>query len=58
MSPDALFTPAELADRIRVHVRTLQRWRFTGEGPKFCKLGRGVRYRAADVEAWLKKAAS
>ena len=34
--------------------RTLQAWRLLGRGPRFIKVGgRSVRYRLADVEAWL-----
>ncbi|HBS49287.1 MAG TPA: DNA-binding protein, partial [Rhodobacteraceae bacterium] len=31
---------------------TLERWRWTGEGPKFIKLGGRVIYRFEDVEAF------
>jgi predicted DNA-binding transcriptional regulator AlpA len=30
-----------------------QKARLTGDGPKFLRLGRLVRYRASDVAAWL-----
>ena len=32
--------------------RTLERWRFTGEGPQFVKLGGRVIYRLEDIEAY------
>ena len=32
--------------------RTLERWRFTGEGPQFIKLGGRVIYRLEDIEAF------
>ena len=32
--------------------RTLDRYRVSGEGPAFYKLGTRVRYRLADLEAW------
>jgi predicted DNA-binding transcriptional regulator AlpA len=32
---------------------TWQKARLTGTGPRFVRLGRLVRYRASDVEAWL-----
>nr|WP_294394340.1 helix-turn-helix domain-containing protein [uncultured Sphingomonas sp.] len=32
---------------------TLERFRLTGEGPSYCKLGGAVRYRMADLDAWL-----
>lgn len=31
------------------------RRRCNGEGPPFVKIGRSVRYRLSDVEAWLKQ---
>jgi hypothetical protein len=34
--------------------RTAQRWRASGDGPPFVRLGkRRVAYRVADVEQWL-----
>jgi hypothetical protein len=34
--------------------RTAQRWRSTGDGPRFVRLGkRRIIYRIADVEDWL-----
>lgn len=32
---------------------TLERFRITGEGPRFAKLGGAVRYRRCDLDAWL-----
>jgi predicted DNA-binding transcriptional regulator AlpA len=42
----------EVADRLCQSVRTIQKWRVTGNGPEFYKLGRSVRYRLSDVLAW------
>jgi predicted DNA-binding transcriptional regulator AlpA len=33
--------------------QTLRKLRMTGNGPPFVKLGRAVRYRQADLDAWL-----
>lgn len=42
-----------LAERLSLSRRTLQRFRTTGDGPRFVKLSqRRVGYRVADVEAW------
>ena len=42
----------ELAERLNISARTLERWRWIGEGPRFLKLGgRGV-YRLEDIEAY------
>jgi predicted DNA-binding transcriptional regulator AlpA len=45
-------TIAQLADREGVPVRTIYYWNATGTGPRRMKIGRTVRYRVADVEAW------
>lgn len=50
-------TPRELADELGVSLQTLANWRWSGVGPRYTKLGDGrtspVRYRRADVDAWL-----
>ncbi len=45
------------AERLGLSVRTLQRWRVTGQGPTFRKLGKRVGYTAGDLEAFLERAA-
>jgi len=42
----------ELAQRCRLSIRTLQRWRWEGTGPEYLKLGGRILYRLVDVEAW------
>ncbi|ATQ56759.1 helix-turn-helix transcriptional regulator [Paracoccus yeei] len=42
----------DLADRWNISHRTLERWRWTGEGPRFVKLGGRVVYRLEDVEEY------
>lgn len=34
-------------------VSTLEKLRLTGNGPRFVKLGRAVRYRPEDIESWI-----
>lgn len=43
---------ARLSRRMGVAVQTLQRWRWAGIGPRFIKVGRSVRYRLEDIEAY------
>lgn len=43
----------QAAVRLAVSVRTLQQWRVSGGGPRFAKIGRCVRYRASDLEAFV-----
>lgn len=42
----------ELAARLKISPRTLERWRWTGEGPAFLKIGGRVIYRLEDVEEY------
>ncbi len=43
----------EAAKRIGISVRTLQRWRYEGGGPKFTRLGvRRLGYQEADLKSW------
>lgn len=42
----------DLAIRWNISHRTLERWRWTGEGPRFLKLGGRVVYRLEDVEVF------
>jgi excisionase family DNA binding protein len=48
-----LGTLLEVAAFLQVPPKTLYRWRSVGDGPPALKLGRHLRYRWADVEAWL-----
>ena len=42
----------ELARRWKLSPRTLERWRWLGQGPRFMKLGGRVAYRLEDIEAF------
>jgi excisionase family DNA binding protein len=55
---DKLMTLAEVAEMLGVPVATLYQWRYHGTGPRGIRVGRHVRYRAADVDAWLDDHAS
>ena len=41
------------AEFLDVKVPTLRRWRWSGDGPPFIKLGGAVRYRRSDLEAFI-----
>lgn len=51
-SPE-LITTDELAKRLHSSAKSLERWRLTGQGPRYTTAGRRVLYRWSDVEAWL-----
>lgn len=43
----------EAAAHVHLSKPTLERLRLTGDGPPYAKLGKAVRYRKADLDAWL-----
>lgn len=44
---------AATARKLNVSRRTLQRWRISGEGPRWCRLGvRRVGYPEDGIDAW------
>ncbi len=43
----------QLAEEFEVPVRTIYAWNHKSSGPRRILVGRHVRYRRADVEAWL-----
>src|SRR5829696_125409 len=52
--PSEFLTQSEVARRYKLSERTVERWRLTGEGPPFVRIGpRRVLYRLVDCEAWL-----
>jgi predicted DNA-binding transcriptional regulator AlpA len=52
-SNEVYLDEAEFAQRYRLGRRTAQRWRKTGQGPAWVRLGaRRVLYRLSDVEKW------
>lgn len=44
---------AGAAARTGLAAATLEKKRVAGSGPPFVKLGRAVRYRVADLDAWI-----
>lgn len=47
---DLFIDQLQLARRWKLSHRTLERWRWLGEGPNYVKLGKRVIYRLVDVE--------
>ena len=50
---DRLLTVKELADYLAVPVATIYQWRYRREGPQGFRVGRHLRYRWSEVEAWI-----
>ena len=49
----SLLNTEQLAAQLGLTESCLAKWRLTGEGPRFVRLGRRVAYRPADVDTWL-----
>lgn len=52
-SQSAFLTTREAADYLGLKHNTLEAWRCRGDGPRFVKLGRSVRYRQSDLDQWI-----
>ena len=53
MSAPDVMTSDECAEYLRLTPGALRTMRYRGEGPKHIQLGQRIRYRRADVDAWL-----
>jgi excisionase family DNA binding protein len=54
LAPREYLSPAQAAELLGLSLRTLWKWRRRGTGPAWSRCGEwAVRYRRADVEAWI-----
>lgn len=53
MVSQRLLWAEEVAAILGVPVKTLYQWRYKGIGPAGVRVGRHLRYRMADIEAWI-----
>ena len=51
---DHLFSAHQLAEYLDVPVSTLYHWRQQREGPPAFRVGKHLRYRASDVQEWIR----
>lgn len=51
--PNDLIAPDVAARNLGVTENCLAKWRCLGGGPRFVKIGRRVRYRRADIDAFI-----
>jgi predicted DNA-binding transcriptional regulator AlpA len=51
---ERLLSTEEVAEVLGRPPRTLRQWRYLNQGPRYLKVGATVRYRAGDVEDWLR----
>lgn len=52
-STEHLLNEQEAAALLHLAVPTLRRWRWSGHGPRFAKIGRAVRYDPAELRAYI-----
>ncbi len=50
---DGTLSQEEAAAFLSISPRTLEKWRQTGEGPVYAKMGRRVAYRLLDLQAFV-----
>lgn len=48
-------TPEEAAEYLSIGNSTMKKWRLAGEGPRYAKFGKSVRYRVEDLDAWIEE---
>jgi excisionase family DNA binding protein len=53
MSDEIYFTALEAAAYLKSSTSTLAKRRLYGGGPPFCRIGRSVRYRRADLDEFM-----
>ncbi|MCX7309808.1 MAG: helix-turn-helix domain-containing protein, partial [Afipia sp.] len=53
MSNETVYTPKEAASYLRTSTSTLAKRRIYGSSPKFCRIGRAIRYRKCDLDEYL-----
>ncbi len=55
--PTRALTEREVSNLLGLSVATLRAWRHRGQGPRFLRLGRAVRYLPADLENFVRASA-
>jgi excisionase family DNA binding protein len=50
---DEFLTVEELADLLKVPIKSIYRWQLHRTGPRSHKVGRFLRFTRRDVDAWL-----
>lgn len=51
--PKKLLSQSEFCEQTGVAHATAEKWRWCGKGPRFIKVGRLVKYRQCDIDAWI-----
>lgn len=54
LSAETLLDTGEAANYLTLSTTTMTSWRSRGQGPRFVRIGRSIRYRRADLDAFIK----
>lgn len=52
-SGEEYYSPKEAAAYLRTSPSTLAKRRLYGTGPRYCRIGRAIRYRKSDLDAFM-----
>ena len=52
---ETLLTPVQAADFLQIKPNTLAKWRVTGEGPPFVRVGRAIRYSMRELMRFIER---
>lgn len=50
---DPLLTVEETSEYLKIPVKTLYQWKYKNVGPQPLRVGRYLRYRQSEVDAWV-----
>lgn len=53
MTADEYMSPADIAAMLNVPLDTVRKWRHAGDYPPAVRVGKHIRSRRVDVDAWL-----
>lgn len=53
MTNDVYLKPTEAAEFLRTSTSTLAKRRLNGDGPKYCRIGRAIRYLKSDLDEYM-----
>lgn len=50
---DDFLSPAQVSELTGIAKSTLADWRAQDRGPEFVRMGKAIRYRRSDIDAWI-----